>query len=223
MQASTFTYLERLSLMPTLARHSCVHSTAHTFYVMKSKSIECAVACLLNVMRQMTIARYLILLAVFLVFASVGRAQTEQQVSVQKLDTRTVSIYAGLGGPEFIALGVQYQNNSKFALGVKLDVVLIKGGGDIPLLGAGGGMKGSCFFSRAGEGTFLSINVVNIEASYLAVLDGDGTLVESTIGHDSIEGQGIGILWSIGTALRAYEGGRPSISLAAKIGLHVDL
>jgi hypothetical protein len=159
--------------------------------------------------------------------ASVGRTQSDVQSPVQRLDTRTVSVYAGLGFLELIALGVQYQINDEFALGVKTDVALVAGH-DLPQGGMGGGLKGSYFFSRAGEGTFLSINVLNIEASVLPSVDlerRDAISLEATIGHDSIEGRGIGFLWLIGISRGGFpgEGDRPLIFPAVKIGFHVDL
>jgi hypothetical protein len=168
--------------------------------------------------------RYSILLAVLLVVVSAGRGQSEKQSSVQRLETRTVSIYTGLGYPEIIALGVQYQINDDFALGMKADIVGFgKGGRDEIPVGSGVGIKGSYFFSRTGEGTFLSTNVVNIEGSYLFGFFEEGRSAEFTIGHDSIEGRGIGVLWSIGIALGAPAGHPLVIFLAAKIGFHVDL
>jgi hypothetical protein len=175
-------------------------------------------------MRQMIMARYSVLLVVLFAVASVGRAQSEEQSSVQKPDTRSFSIYTGLGYPEIIALSVQYQINDKFALGVKAVIADFgKGGRDEIPMGSGVGIKGSYFFSRTGERTFLSTNVVNIESSYLFGFFEEGRSAEFTIGHDSIEGRGIGVLWSIGMALGAPAGRPLVIFLAAKIGLHVDL
>jgi hypothetical protein len=48
----------------------------------------------------------------------VGRGQNGEQSQVQRVVTRTVSIYTGLGFLELIAFGVQYQINDEYALGV---------------------------------------------------------------------------------------------------------
>jgi hypothetical protein len=119
----------------------------------------------------MAMARYLVLVAALIAVASVGRGQGHERSSVQSLNTRTVSVYTGLGFLELLALGVQYQINDEFALGVKADVALVAGH-DLPQGGSGGGLKGSYFFSRTGEGSFLSMNVVNVETSYLATSGG---------------------------------------------------
>lgn len=169
-------------------------------------------------------ARYSILLAVLIVAASIGRGQGDEQSPVQRPATRTVSIYTGLGFLELAAFGIQYQINDEFGLGVKADVALVAGH-DVPGGGAGGGIKGSYFYNRNGEGTFLSMNVLNIEASYLATGGGGATSLEATVGHDSIVGRGIGFLWLIGISRGGFpgEGNRPLIFLAVKIGFHVDL
>jgi hypothetical protein len=127
-----------------------------------------------------------------------------------------------------IAFGVQYQINSEFALGFKVDAAILSGSGPgigLPLAGSGGGIKGSYFLSRAGEGTFLSINVLNFEGSYIRSHGDGGTSLELTVGHDSIEGQGIGVLWLIGLARGESESVsyRSLIFPAVKIGFHVDL
>jgi hypothetical protein len=101
-----------------------------------------------------------------------------------------------------IDLGVGYQINSEFALGMRADMVgLGTGGRDKMPIGSGVGIKGSYYFSRAGEGVFLSTNVVNIEASYLLATSEEGRSAELTIGHDSIKGRGFGVLWSKGVFL----------------------
>jgi hypothetical protein len=69
------------------------------------------------------------------------------------------------------------------------------------------------------------MNVLNIEASYLATSGGGAISLEATIGHDSIEGRGIGFLWLIGISRGGFpgEGDRALIFPAVKIGFHVDL
>lgn len=156
--------------------------------------------------------------------ARVRRGQSDEHSPVQRVATRTVSIYTGLGFLELIAFGVQYQINDAFALGMKADIALVSGH-DRPQGGSGGGFKGSYFFSRNGEETFLSMNVLNIEASYLATSGGGAISLEATIGHDSIEGRRIGFLWLIGICRGGFpgEGDRALIFPAVKIGFHVDL
>ncbi|MDP2884775.1 MAG: hypothetical protein Q8P51_07130 [Ignavibacteria bacterium] len=156
--------------------------------------------------------------------ARVARGQSDERSPVQRVATRTVSIYGGLGFLELIALGVQYQINDEFALGVKADIALVAGH-DLPQGGFGGGFKGSYFFDRSGKGTFLSMNVLNIEASYLATSGGGATSMEATVGHDSIEGRGIGFLWLIGISRGGFPGerNRALVFPALKIGFHLDL
>jgi hypothetical protein len=71
----------------------------------------------------------------------------------------------------------------------------------------------------------MSINVLNIEASYLATSGGGAISLDATIGHDSIVGRGIGFLWLIGISRGGFtrEGDRALIFPAVKIGFHVDL
>ncbi|MFH0991280.1 MAG: hypothetical protein V1799_14835 [bacterium] len=156
--------------------------------------------------------------------ASVGRGQNYEQSSAQRVATRTVSIYTGLGFFELLAFGVQYQINDEFAFGVKAGVALVAGH-DLPQGGAGGGFKGSYFFDRTGKGTLLSLNVLNIEESFLATGKGGATSLEVTIGHDSIEGRGIGFLWLVGISRGGFSGekDRQLIFPVLKIGLHLDL
>jgi hypothetical protein len=172
----------------------------------------------------MTVARYLLLLVALITVAGVGWGQSAEQYSAQKPQTRTVSIYTGLGFLELLAVGVQYQINDEFALGAKADVALVAGH-DVPQGGSGGGLKGSYFFSCTGEGSFLSINVVNVEASYLATSGGGALSLEATIGHESIEGRGVGFLWLIGIARGGFPGERDRALMfpALKIGFPVDL
>ena len=176
----------------------------------------------------MEMVRYCTLLAVLMVAVSVGSGQSEEESSGRNLDTRTVSIYTGIGFLELIAFGVQNQINPEFALGAKVDAAILSGSGPgigLPLSRSGGGIKGSYFFSRAGEGTFLSINVLNFEGSYIRSHGDRGTSFELTVGHDSIEGRGIGVLWLIGLARGESESASyPSLIFpAVKIGVHVDL
>jgi len=107
---------------------------------------------------------------------------------------------------------------------VKADVALVSGH-DLPQGGSGGGFKGSYFFNRNGERAFMSISVLNIEASYLATSGGGAISLEATIGHDSTVGRGIGFLWLIGISRGGFprEGDRALIFPAVKIGFHVDL
>ena len=86
-------------------------------------------------------------------------------------------------------------------------------------------MKGSYCFSRTGEEMFLSVKVVNVEASYLATSGGGAISLEAAIGHDSIEGRGLGFLWLIGMSRGGFPGerNRALIFPALKIGFHVDL
>lgn len=157
--------------------------------------------------------RYQIFIAALAIVAHVGRGQVPEQ-------TRIVSIYAGIGFLELAALGVQYQINDEFALGVKADAALIAGH-DVPGGGFGGGLKGSYFFRP----NFLSMNVLNVEVSYLASAGGGATSLEATVGHDSIQGRGVGFFWLIGVSRGGFPGerDRPLIFAAVKIGFHLDL
>jgi hypothetical protein len=172
----------------------------------------------------MNMTRYTILFAALIAIASVGSGQSIEQSPDKNQNKRTISIYTGIGFLELIVLGVQYQINDEFALGVKADAGLV-GGHDRPGGGFGGGFKGSYFFSPNGKGTFLSTNVLNVEVSYLATGEGGATSLEATIGHDSIEGRGIGFLWLIGSCRGGFPGekNRPLIFPAVKFGFHVDL
>ena len=98
-------------------------------------------------------------------------------------------------------------------------------GPDRPGGGFGGGFKSSYFFSPDGKETFLSTNVLNVEVSYLSTGEGGAASLEATIGHESIEGRGIGFLWLIGICRGGFpgEGDRPLIFPAVKFGFHVNL
>ena len=128
--------------------------------------------------------RQITLLTVLIAAVSDGRGQGEEEPSARKLDTRTVSIYAGIGFLELAAFGVQYQINNEIALGAKVDAAILSGSGPgigLPLSGSGGGIKASYYLSRTGEGTFLSINVLNFEGSYMRNHGDGGTSLELTL------------------------------------------
>jgi hypothetical protein len=156
--------------------------------------------------------------------APLDRGTGAEQALVGDLPRRTVSIYAGLGFLELAVLGVQYQIDDAFSVGVKAGPALI-GGHDRPGGGFGGGLKGSYFLSRTGEEAFLSINVLNVEAAYLSASGGGALSLEATIGHDAMEGRGIGFLWLIGVGRGGFpeERDRALIFPAVKIGFHVNL
>ena len=156
--------------------------------------------------------------------ASQQRTSSDYRLQEQPTETRRVSIYSGVGFLELIALGVQYQIDDEFGLGVKGDIALVAGH-DLPYGGAGGGVKGSYFFSRNGEGSFLSTNVLNAEASYVSTSYGGAASLEVTIGHDRIDGRGLGFLWLIGISRGGFPGerDRPLFFPTVKIGFHVNL
>jgi hypothetical protein len=114
----------------------------------------------------MNIIRYAMSFVSLIAVARVCSGQSIEQSPHQNQNTRTISIYAGIGFLELIVLGVQYQINDEFAFGVKTDAALV-GGHDRPGGGLGGGFKGSYFFNPNGKGTFVSMNVLNVEVSYL--------------------------------------------------------
>jgi len=174
-------------------------------------------------MCRMTKNRSSIVIVILLTVANTGRGQGAPQQSGNRPDLRSTSIYIGMGSPQVMALGVQFQIDEEFALGIVTDMVGFgKGGRDEVPFGMGAGIKVSYFLSRTGEDTFLSVNVVNIEESHAFGLFEEGNLAEFAIGHDSIEGGGVGFLWSIGAAFGAPTGQPLVASFAGKIGLHVD-
>ena len=88
----------------------------------------------------MNMTRYTRLFAALIAIGYVGRGQSIEQFPDHNQTIRTISIYTGIGFLELIVLGVQYQINDEFALGVKADAGLV-GGHGLPGGGLGGGFK----------------------------------------------------------------------------------
>lgn len=153
-------------------------------------------------------------------------AQVSQKSAGSGPDIRTVSVYTGIGFLEYLVLGAQYQINDKFSFGVKADAIFLGGGSGLPNAGIGGGIKASYFFDRDWYDNFLGFNTVNLEASYLGIRSGPnefGTGLELTVGHDSIEGCGLGLLWALGAAYSVSTDHPALLFPALKLGIHLDL
>jgi hypothetical protein len=145
--------------------------------------------------------------------------------------TRSVAVYlVPLGFLEGVALGIQYQLDDQFAVGIKLCSAFLGGKGFIlPPSGVGGGVKVSYYFHETGHRRFLNANVVNFEASYLKPLIDKNqrrtyhaSEIELTIGHDGIQGVGFGFLWAFGVAFSSATSLPPLVFPALKLGVHYD-
>lgn len=180
----------------------------------------------------MSKARLIIVGVCLACLATKAQNQTIESSSQQSPDTRTYSIYFGIGFLEAVALGVQYQINDHFAVGAKFSAYYLSGRGYIvPPSGGGGGIKLSYYFDRVGGNkVLLRANVVNFEASYLVPhinKSSDrsyyGAGIEITVGHDAIKDKGLGFLWAVGGSFSAATSLVPSFFPALKLGLHFDL
>lgn len=148
---------------------------------------------------------------------------------------RSVSLFLVLPPFSFLesmALGIQYQLDDRFALGLKASVAYLHGRGHeefFPPGGVGGGIKVSYYFQKTGQPRFLNVNVINFEASYLSpVIEKTpgrryhGSEIELTLGHDGLEGRGFGFLWALGAAASFATSLPPLFFPALKLGIHYD-
>jgi hypothetical protein len=147
------------------------------------------------------------------------------------LQTRSVAVYlVPIGFLEGGALGFQYQIDNQFAVGLKLCSAFLGGRSYIfPPAGIGGGVKLSYYFDKTGHRRFLKANAINFEASYLypKISKSPGRAyhaseVELTIGHDGIEGTGLGFLWAVGLSFSTSTSLPPLFFPALKLGVHYD-
>jgi hypothetical protein len=141
-------------------------------------------------------------------------------------NTRTVSVYTGVGFLELLVLGAQYQINERYAIGAKADIVFLGSSSVLPSAGVGGGIKASYFFDETGSDKFLGFNAVNFEASYLGFGIRPSQFargLELTLGHDSFVGHGFGLFWALGVAYSVSTDHPALFFPAFKIGLHLDM
>ncbi len=157
-------------------------------------------------------------------------SQTTTQITDSGSTIRASTIYLASGSSEILALGYQRQVGDHFALGIKGDLLVLGGPGFLlPNSGFGGGFKATYYFHPTGYDSFLGLNAVNLEGSYVHPSidkhpnrDYHAGGLELTVGHDAIKRTGMGLIWALGLAWSSSTD-LPDLWLPAiKVGVHVD-
>jgi hypothetical protein len=100
-----------------------------------------------------------------------------------------------------------------------------------PHTAPGFGVRGAYYFSRDGRNTFLWANAITADLQYLLPtrngrlisMDNPGGIgLEAVVGRDGLVGQGIGVLWGAGVAASFYSERPPLLSIAFRLGIHLD-
>lgn len=149
--------------------------------------------------------------------SSLGSESAARRLSEEaESDPRSYYGYATIGVIEPLGLGVGYQIDNNWAVGIKLGQYWLSGGTYIPNGGGGVGL-------RVSERIKLWVaNNVNYEiTSLLAHSKLTGVAVDVNLGRESIE-KGVNFIWSLGITGTSAEGSSLLILPNLKIGLVVN-
>jgi hypothetical protein len=155
-------------------------------------------------------------LLVIALLTACGHARAQEMtdsISVHH-DTRSSSVYFGIGFLEVLVVGYEYQIDDQFAIGCKANLAAP------PQMGLG--FKGSYFFDRTGKDNFLLCNVMNFEVSGLAVHEHGGMEAELTVGHELIDRNRVGFLFLVGCSYGISTGYRGILYGSLKLGVHYN-
>ena len=148
-------------------------------------------------------------------------------------DRRSISLFASMGALEIVSLGVNIQFSDRYSMGLVASRIALGGHSEMFWNNAPGvGIRGSYYFSRSGEDSFLWANVMTADVQYLflqrdayklGLRDPGGIGFEAVVGRDGIIGSGIGILWGVGVGASFHSEEPPLVFPAFRLGLHIDI
>lgn len=140
---------------------------------------------------------------------------------------RNWSIYSGVGITEFFVFGGLYQASDALSVAGKFTFAGLGGTGSFlfPTSGVGIGTKATYYFDSTGRENFLGFNTINFEASVLqhsTQPNKHALAFEASIGHDSIVGFGLGVIFAIGASQTFLER-RFAYGFVLKLGIHYNI
>jgi len=171
---------------------------------------------------------FLVALVSFLLWSPANSQSPDDQPE----PSRDISVFMSAGVLEFVSAGFLIRLSDQYSLGLVTSQVVLRGRWFIfPHAAPGFGVRGAYYFSRDGRNKFLWANAITADLQYLlptrngrliSMHNPGGIGLEAVVGRDGLVGEGIGILWGAGVAASFYSENPPLLSIAFRLGIHLD-